>query len=95
LQQLWKGLLIGNCGKQPHFYVVEGSMIPEVCLLQFMAIHLEKIVAGTWRVRFHVIAHACCLWKLIIAYLEKCASAVYKMKDTPTGLPAYFQRNHL
>jgi len=55
-------------------------MIPEVCLLQFMAINLEKIFAGAWSVRFHVFsfARACCLWKLIIPYLEKCASSVNK-----------------
>jgi hypothetical protein len=68
LQQLWKGLFIGNHGKQPHSYVVEGSMIPEVCLLQFMAVHLEKIVAGTWRVRFHVIFVCACMLFMEIDY---------------------------
>jgi hypothetical protein len=39
--------------------------------------------------------HACCLWKLVISYLEKCASSVNIIKDTSAGLPAHFQRNHL
>jgi len=68
LQQLWKGLFVGNCGKQPYSYVVEGSMIPEVCLLQFVAINLEKIVAGAWNVRFHVFFICTCMLFMEIDY---------------------------
>ena len=48
--------------------MVEGSMMPEVCLRQFMAIHLEKIVAGAWSVRFHVIFICACMLFMEIDY---------------------------
>jgi hypothetical protein len=68
LQELWKGRLVGNLGKQHQFYAVEGSMISDDCLLQFVAIHLEKIAAGVWSARLHVIFICPCMLFMEIYY---------------------------
>jgi hypothetical protein len=79
---------VENHGKEPQSGMVEGSRVPEICLLECLLTHLGKNVIAVWGARFHVnffLPIHVNYWKLILPPFENLA----------TGLLLHGLRNHL